>query len=242
MGLVVRAANVREFAEHLDGVVARAAHSFTGIDADVELHGHDLFGATQDWASLKPLVRARISIYRQALDVTAKHAEGIWVEGLDRKGFRDRYADQHDEHITVLLHLLEKLNRYANRHGEDLVVIADEHRTAKSAQAALRTARRERIWGYRGKPQRIADTVYSSLQQAAASFKRLTSSLFSISGWRMASTATSARPLRTKASGPLWRMSRCTTGSGSRRRTTAPDCAGAEGRALRISPSCALSL
>jgi hypothetical protein len=173
VGLVVRAANVRQFAEQLDVVVSRAAQSFEGIDADIELHGHDLFGATQEWAPLKPVVRARISIYRQALDVTAEHAEGIWIEGLDRKGFRDRYADQHDEHITVLLHLLEKLNRYANRHGEDLVVIADEHRTAKSAQAALRKARRERVWGYRGKPQRIADTVYfvssagSRLVQAA---------------------------------------------------------------------------
>ncbi|MFD6444230.1 DUF3800 domain-containing protein [Promicromonospora sp. NPDC060204] len=173
VGLVVRAPEVRVFAEQLDAVVARAAEAFGGIDADTELHGHDLFGATQEWAPLKPVVRARISIYRQALGVTAEHAEGIWIEGLDRQGFRDRYADQHDEHITVLLHLLEKLNRYANRRGEDLVVIADEHRTAKSAQAALRRARRERIWGYRGKPQRIADTVYfvssagSRLVQAA---------------------------------------------------------------------------
>lgn len=173
MGLVVRATAVRAFAEQLDVVVARAAESFGGIDADIELHGHDLFGATQDWAPLKPVVRARISIYRQALDVTAEHAEGIWIEGLDREGFRTRYADEHDEHITVLLHLLEKLNRYASRHGEDLIVIADEHRTARSAQAALRKARREKIWGYRGKPQRIADTVYfvssagSRLVQAA---------------------------------------------------------------------------
>lgn len=173
VGLVVRADAVRPFAEQLDAVVARAAASFGGIDPDIELHGHDLFGATQDWAALKTVVRARISIYRQALDVTAEHAEGIWIEGLDREGFRTRYADEHDEHITVLLHLLEKLNRYAGRHDEDLIVIADEHRTARSAQAALRRARRERIWGYRGKPQRIADTIYfvssagSRLVQAA---------------------------------------------------------------------------
>jgi hypothetical protein len=173
VGLVVRADGVRLFADELDTVVARAAESFPGIDGDIELHGHDLFGATQEWAPLKSVVRARISIYRQALEVVAEHAEGIWIEGLNRQGFRDRYADQHDEHIAVLLHLLEKLNRYANRRGEDLVVIADEHRTAKSAQAALRRARRERIWGYRGRPQRIADTVYfvssagSRLVQAA---------------------------------------------------------------------------
>ncbi|MCP2264215.1 DUF3800 domain-containing protein [Promicromonospora thailandica] len=147
VGLVVRADDVRPFAEQLDAVVAGAP--------------------------LKSMVRARISIYRQAFDVTAQHAEGIWVEGLDRKSFRDRYAGRHDEHVTTLLHLLEKLNRYANRRGEDLIVIADEHRTARSAQAALRQARRERVWGYRGKPQRIADTVYfvssagSRLVQAA---------------------------------------------------------------------------
>lgn len=75
--------------------------------------------------------------------------------------------------MTTLLHLLEKLDHYADRRGQDLIVVADEHHTARAAQEALRGTRSRAVWGYRGQPRRIVDTVYfvssemSRLVQAA---------------------------------------------------------------------------
>lgn len=173
VGLVVRGSNARALAAALDDVVERASHDFTGVRADFELHGHDLFAATEEWSTLKSVPRARIAIYRQALDAVVRHAEAIYVEGLERNGFRDRYSDVRDEHLACLLHLLEKLDKHANRRSQDLVVVADEHHAARAAQDEIRRSRTQPVWGFRGRPLRIVDTVYfvpsdmSRLVQAA---------------------------------------------------------------------------
>jgi hypothetical protein len=104
--------------------------------------------------------RARIAIYKEALHVIARNVDAVFIEGLDRSLFRDRYADEHHEHIACFLHLLEKLDRHAHAHDTDLTVIADEHPTARLAQGELRRARHEPVWGFRGEPRRIVDTVY----------------------------------------------------------------------------------
>ena len=38
--------------------------------------------------------------------------------------------------------------------------MADEHHTARTAQEALRSTRNGTVWGYRGRPRRIVDTIY----------------------------------------------------------------------------------
>ncbi|ACZ32117.1 hypothetical protein Xcel_3116 [Xylanimonas cellulosilytica DSM 15894] len=160
VALVVPEAKVGALTQGLDDVVESAAKVHEGVAAEFELHGHDVFQATEEWSVMKRKVRARIAIYRQSLEVVASTAEAIYVEGLDRGRFRDRYADERDEHQTCLLHLLEKINAHARRRGEHIVVVADEHNTALATQDALRRARREPIWGYRGRPDRLVDTIY----------------------------------------------------------------------------------
>jgi hypothetical protein len=160
LGLIVHQDKVRLLLEGLNAVMDQAAATYEEIGPDDELHGHDLFHGTETWAPLRRLTRARISIYRQALEVVAEHCEAFFVEGLDRGSFQRKYADEHDEHVTTLLHLLEKLDRYADRRGQDLIVVADEHHTARAAQEALRRTRNGTVWGYRGRPRRVVDTIY----------------------------------------------------------------------------------
>jgi hypothetical protein len=160
LGLVVQASKVRALRDGLDGLIDDVASKNAAIERTTELHGHDLFQATEDWRSLRAAPRSRISVYRRALEVVAANAEAALVEGLDRRLFRERYADDRDEHVATLLHLLEKLDRYARRRGDDLVVVADEHHTALAAQEALRATRTGPTWGYRGRPQSLLDTVY----------------------------------------------------------------------------------
>lgn len=160
VALVVPEGRVRTLTQRLDDVVERAAAEYDGVEAEFELHGHDLFQATERWAVMKPRVRARIAIYRQCLEAVAVSAEAIYVEGVDRSRFRDRYADERDERQACLMHLLEKIDAHARRRGQNVVVVADEHHTALTTQDALRRIRREPVWGYRGRPDRLLDTVY----------------------------------------------------------------------------------
>ncbi|MFC8800243.1 DUF3800 domain-containing protein [Promicromonospora sp. NPDC057138] len=173
VGLIISSPSARALTAALDRVVADAAEAYPDVKGSFELHGHDLFRASAQWSALEPMVRARISIYRKALQAIAEHVDAFYVEGLQRDAFRRRYAGQQDEHVTVLLHLLEKLDQYAAQRDQDLLVVADEHHTARVAQEALRATRTEAVWGYRGSPRKIVDTVYfvpstmSRLVQAA---------------------------------------------------------------------------
>jgi len=160
VALVLPADHVRSLATALDTIIARASAAYAGVNDDFELHGHDLFGATQAWGVLKSSPRARIGIYRDALRVIVDSAEAVFIEGLDRSSFRARYADERDEHVASLLHLMEKLDKYARSADQDIMIIADEHHSARIAQNELRRARHESVWGFRGRPQRITDTVY----------------------------------------------------------------------------------
>lgn len=161
LALVLEEAHVNELSATLDGVMAQAAQAYAGVARDFELHGHALFHALDDWRVLKEQTRARVAIYRDALQATAEHAAAIYVEGLDRRGFQDRYAEEHDERQTCLLHLLEKVDSYARRRRQNVVVVADEHHTSGVTQRVVRALRQhEPIWGYRGRPGRLIDTVY----------------------------------------------------------------------------------
>jgi hypothetical protein len=159
--LIVEEAAVLRLTSALDDVVAAVAHEHGDISEYAELHGHDLLHATEEWAPLKEQVRARIAIYRRALAAVGEHASQVYIEGLSRPGFQARYSGEgRDEHQTCLLHLLEKVNGYARLHRQNLVVVADEHHTALATQDAVRRMRVEPVWGFRGRPDRLIDTVY----------------------------------------------------------------------------------
>lgn len=81
LGLIVHQDNARLLIDGLNAVMDRAAATYDGIEPDDELHGHDLFQATEGWAPLRRLTRARISIYKQSLEVIADLCEVFFVEG-----------------------------------------------------------------------------------------------------------------------------------------------------------------
>jgi hypothetical protein len=53
---------------------------------------------------------------------------------------------------SALLHLMEKLDRYAHRRYHDLVVVADEHHTATPLVAANRRGVRQRMTNHSSQP------------------------------------------------------------------------------------------
>ena len=57
---------------------ARVTYALT---EKAELHGYELFHGDKEWAPAKNTVRARIGLYRRALQVIAEHADALVICG-----------------------------------------------------------------------------------------------------------------------------------------------------------------
>lgn len=139
-----------------------------------ELHGHPLFQGVHEWKSLKPRVRALISVYDQAMRAIGDQDLHIFLRGLDRRRHRLRYTQPRAEHEVVLHHLLERLNDFGHSLGEQILVIADEITDPNELRARLTEFRRIGTPGYRPSHlEHILDTLHfapsthSRLLQAA---------------------------------------------------------------------------
>lgn len=110
----------------LDGVVADAARHY-GIAPHAELHGHSIVQATDDWAEMKPMVRARIKIYANALEAIAA-CDGLQLvyRGIDIAKQKSRYATPWHPHRVAIDFVCQSLNGLARRSGTDFLAIADE--------------------------------------------------------------------------------------------------------------------
>jgi len=145
VGLIVSARNLRPLTLALDGIALAASSTFEGIEPIVELHGHDLFAGTEDWQPLKQQVRARIGIYAKALRAIVENSQTVFVEKVNRSAFRKHFAGAQDEHVVSLIRLLKQIDNYADQLDEDIVVIADEHHTARLAQRELQRISHKRM-------------------------------------------------------------------------------------------------
>lgn len=104
----------------------RYAEGF-GVHAAAELHGYEIMSGKNAWSPLRGKARAALSIYRRALaEIAAVPGARAFVEGVDIPRLNTRYSYPQAPHQIALRHLLERLNEYASRVGDRVVVIADE--------------------------------------------------------------------------------------------------------------------
>jgi hypothetical protein len=150
--MVTRVGVLADLAQGLDEVMARASATH-GVAATAELHGHEMFHGGGAWEVLKSRPRARISVYGQALDVVARHAEAIVIRGVYRPRFKQRYANRPDwnEHEAALMFVIENLDGYAAREKQPMYLFADECRFAASVRRSLETFKSSGTWGYRSR-------------------------------------------------------------------------------------------
>jgi hypothetical protein len=133
--------------------------------AQTELHGHDLFHGEKDFERLHPYPRRRIKWYADALQAVGDEPTvRIFIRGVNRPRLVQRYGDfAHHPHEVVLSHLLERIDEYAAKIGQPLLVIADEHQDAKNHRASLWEYQRSGTWGYRARKLRqVVDTIHYS--------------------------------------------------------------------------------
>jgi hypothetical protein len=146
--------------------VASAAASAYGIDAAVELHGHEIFHATGMWKGVPP--RARVGVFDDVIEAVAAQDVQVIARAMDLVGQRKRYTTPDPAHSVVLQHLLERIDEYVTSVGEYALVIADEvdgqaqHRTDLSSYREVGTS------GYRQrKLTRIVDTLHFAPSHAS---------------------------------------------------------------------------
>lgn len=158
----------------LDAVVAKAANTYRDISPRAELHGHRLFHGSDDWALLKPMVRARIGVYNDAFSAIGASGANIIIRGVDRLRLEHRYIYPNHPHAVVLEHLLERIDEHAAAKAELVLVIADEIDQADQYRRALWHSQKFATGGYRARQlSRIVDTLHfapsksSRLVQAA---------------------------------------------------------------------------
>lgn len=170
--VVIPAEQAIPLTRSLDDVVSAAVDH--GAPLDAELHGHDIFQAKGDWKRLEKKPRARIGVYNQAFQALADHDVRIFVSGVDVDRLHQRYDAPHPPHSIALTFLLERLDEYAARVEELVLVIADEVHGQDEYRRSLWNYQRSGTWGYRGrKLERIVDTIHfapstsSRLVQAA---------------------------------------------------------------------------
>ena len=130
----------------LDRVAAASAKAY-GLDADVELHGHEIFHATGAWKGVP--VRARVGVFDDVVEAVAAEDVRVIARAIDLIGQRARYRTPEPAHTVVLQHLLERVDECATQCGDYALVIADEVDGQAKHRADLSSYREIGTAGYR---------------------------------------------------------------------------------------------
>lgn len=138
------------------------------VAADVELHGKEIFHGQDGWAGVS--VRARIAIFRRAMDVVRESGARYVVRGMDCDRHRARYTTPFPPHEVVLAHLLESLDALAQRDGEHVLVVADEIHSKDRHRSNFRNYR---SWGTPGYKSRTLDSIRDTIHFAPSHYSRL---------------------------------------------------------------------
>jgi hypothetical protein len=159
VGLAVHHEAIRSLENELNEVVARATRELGLGGGKAELHGHPLFHGKDEWATVMP--RQRIAVYNRAFQAIAHHDVRIFLRGVDSKRLRERYSRPDDPYDVCLQHILEQVDKYADRTDQAALVIADELHEHDRRRRNLRDFRKDGTPGYlSSRLPRIVDTIH----------------------------------------------------------------------------------
>lgn len=158
--LVCPADSIPAIAAALDDVVERSVAKFPEVKEDAELHGYELDAGSGHWEPLKKKARARVGVYRDAVETIASFDDFAWFRG----GLIESKVDWHDSndpHEWSLKFLLERINRYAKNNDQHVLCICDEVHNRDIYREKLQHYRKHGTGGYNpSRLPRIADTLH----------------------------------------------------------------------------------
>jgi hypothetical protein len=158
----------------LDAIVKTVTRS-RGMSRYTELHAHNIWHGTGDWADLKDDPAAQIQLMNDCVDAIASHASHLVWRAIDvaahqRVGYHETWPPD----VVGFQHLLERIEKYAKNQDALALVIRDEVDDPNAPRKMLRAYRGSGTPGYMSSPlPHIIDTVHfapsnhSRLLQAA---------------------------------------------------------------------------
>lgn len=164
VALLVHHDKINETSRVIREIVEEASDSHN-ISSDAELHGHDVFHAEGDFASMKEQVRARVAIYRAVFEALV--AADCWVilRGVSKPGLVKKYINPYHPHRVTMTHLIERIDSFckgSRGNDEHAVIVADEHHETQSMLLRDLVIYQEYgTWGYLAKKiDRVVDTIH----------------------------------------------------------------------------------
>lgn len=157
LALVIPAGSVVTLEKLLDGVVCKAHQQHEGVPVGAELHGYELNAGSGDWASLKSSPRARVRIFRAAIEAI------VSIEGarLCRGSVDLRSRNPADAHEWALTFALERVNASAGSADAHVLGICDDVGNKSVYQNMYADARQNGTGGhYPNKLERFVDGLH----------------------------------------------------------------------------------
>jgi len=118
----------KSLTQELSRIVRQASVDY-GIPATAELHAHPLFHGKDDWKDVGQ--RARANIHEKVIDTIAAADVRILMRSVRESRLRDRQAKNYypvnfPPEQVCFQHILQRVDKLANRAGAYALVIADE--------------------------------------------------------------------------------------------------------------------
>lgn len=149
----------KKLTHRLNELVRQASVDY-GVSPTSEIHGHPLFHGKEDWKDVG--ARARAGLHEKVVDAILETdvtilLRSVSAERLLRRQERFNYPVRFPAEQVCFQHILQRVNRLAERHGTYALVIADER--------GDRERHRERFATYQteGTPGVYMHTTLSSL-------------------------------------------------------------------------------
>lgn len=126
--VVASDSTTKALTDSLNAIVRQASIDY-GVSRTAEIHGHPLFHGKDDWKDVGP--RARAGIHEKVVDAILATDATILLRSvsearLHQRQMQSNYRVRFPAEQVCFQHILQRINRLAERAGAYALVIADE--------------------------------------------------------------------------------------------------------------------
>lgn len=108
-----------------------------GLNANAELHGHEIMQGSGAWVCLSGQVHESVWICRRTIQIVVNSGALIHMQGVDKRRLNARYRYPDSPYRVSLRHLLERVHDECQRRGVRSTVTADILDESDTAAAAI---------------------------------------------------------------------------------------------------------